>query len=1157
MQNRILKGENLEFAAAALSCIGIGVITTDVKGRIRYLNQASEEIIGWEANEAVGKEFEKVFAIFNVDTKKPVKCPIAHVLVNDTTTGLENNSVIISKDYIKKYVSATCSPVKAADGSTIGAVIVFRDITRLKMLEIERQQEENNLKIIFNNAPIGMLILNEGAIINQVNDAALLLNNGKREQVIGKHFGESFNCVVGTENEWGCGYGSECHNCELRKAVVQAIGHGQATSNVEFNKTLITDAREKEFWFRASVNPIEVSGKRQAIVALLDITERKEQEIRIIQARDYCNNLIDQIPSLVWKSDMSLLCNYVNKSWRDFAGIGLEAVSDGWTNIVHPEDLDEFLKMASKSALKKVSFQLEARCRRYDGIYRWCLVSGTPYFDLDGQYAGYIGTVDDITEQKEALESLKRYQLLSKNANDIILFIDMDGRIIEANKAAVNAYGYTYEELSSINIRDIRDNWAYTKEQMEQANQTGLFFETVHYCKDGSRFPVEVSSRGTTMGNKRILLSIIRDITDRKKTEKKIFESQAKYRSLFMNMHSAYAYCKVIYNEYKIPTDLEFIEVNEAYEKMFGITKKYIIGRLYTDLFHLNNNMFTDIIRKYAHNLLRGESVYIDQIYLDAANRWCSVSVYSPENNHIVTIITDITHMKESENQLKRAKEAAEAANKAKSEFLANMSHEIRTPLNGMIGMLDLTLLTDLNYEQHDNLITAKACANSLLEIINDILDFSKMEAGKFSIETINFDLKELIEGIVKMHSPRIEEKGLELNYTFSSTIPQFLVGDPNRLRQVLNNLISNAMKFTESGDITLKVRKVEERGKEHELLFSVSDTGIGIASENIEQIFKNFVQIDGSFTKKFGGTGLGLAISKQLIEIMGGKIWAESEKGKGSTFYFSLKFKMGSPMAENNRQSPILKAANPTSVLLVEDDAINQKVIAKMLKEKGHRVETASNGKEALGLFKPGVYDVILMDIQMPEMDGIEASKKIREMEDPGNYIPIIAMTAYALQGDRERFLALGMDGYVSKPIQMGELFYTIDRLASLQGKWGECLPDRVLLSDQGEVTFARREPHQPTMQMSPAIAMISTYIKEIQLALENDDLMVIEERAHQIKTLSNKIEAVELKDAAFKIELAARRCNLVDVAKYVERINRQFKLFEESTILLEENEK
>ncbi len=688
---------------------------------------------------------------------------------------------------------------------------------------------------------------------------------------------------------------------------------------------------------------------------------------------------------------------------------------------------------------------------------------------------------------------------------------------------------------------------------VENSTASCLLGDTVIISKDDTHKYVSAtcspvkSTDGVLIG----AVLVIRDITGNRQAAKQIFENQVKYRSLIMNMHSGYAYCNVIYNDEGGAVDLVFSEVNSALENMLGVSRKYIIGKRYNELFPRDKSTLIENVQKYKRGFTLGKNLYINEIYSNTLCKWFSISIYSPKEKYMAAILTDITHVKESEIAQKKAKEAAEAANKSKSEFLANMSHEIRTPINGLVGMVDLTLLTDLNEEQKDNLLTAKACANSLINIINYVLDFSKMEAGKMTIENKNFDIKKFIEDIMKTHSPSVVEKGLDISYTLSSTIPQFLLGDPDRLRQVLNNLISNATKFTKIGQITVAVEKIMETDNEVELKFIVSDTGIGIASEDVGRLFKSFSQVDGSYSKKFGGTGLGLVISKQLTEMMGGEMWVESEREKGSRFYFTVKFRIGNNVEDNENKLPqILKTIKPLKILLVEDDKANRKVVTKMLKEKGHLVDAVSSGEDALVLFEQEKYDAILMDIQMDGMDGIETARRIRETEGPISRTPIIALTAYALKGDRERFVAMGMDGYISKPIDMDEMFTTLERIMTIQQVWGDSIPYKAVLAENGEVKFTIKTPYKPNKNIIPAVTKIREYLKEIQAPIKKNDFVVIEEIAHKIKGISNEIDDDEIKSLAFKAQLAIRRGNLAEAIIHIEAIKSELKVYEKYII-------
>jgi len=490
---------------------------------------------------------------------------------------------------------------------------------------------------------------------------------------------------------------------------------------------------------------------------------------------------------------------------------------------------------------------------------------------------------------------------------------------------------------------------------------------------------------------------------------------------------------------------LRFVRWNKHAEELVGLSRRDVVGKSDHDFFPVPEA--DGFVAKDREVLARKLLYDIPEEHIETKTngsrllhtRKIPILDERGTPKYLLGISEDITERKQAELELTRAKEAAEAANVAKSQFLANMSHEIRTPMNGVLGMTELLLATTLDERQRHLATTVQRSARALLDIINDILDFSKMEAGKLRLESIDFSPRTLLQEIVDLVGESAKAKGLLLSLAIHGHVPERLRGDPVRLRQVLLNLVGNAVKFTQQGSVAIQADLLAEGETQVVVRFAVKDTGIGVPPEAQSQIFDAFAQADGSTTRQFGGTGLGLAIAKRLISLMGGEVGVESRPGCGATFWFTArlvkaadhKVASGTTRSDGALFQPI---ADSKRVLVAEDNPVNTEVATAMLELLGVHVQSVSNGRAAVEMAARERFDMILMDCQMPEMDGFEATRQIRAHERAAGHrnghVPIIALTAHAMKGDREQCLAAGMDDYLTKP-------FTHETLGAMLARW------------------------------------------------------------------------------------------------------------------------
>ena len=665
----------------------------------------------------------------------------------------------------------------------------------------------------------------------------------------------------------------------------------------------------------------------------------------------------------------------------------------------------------------------------------------------------------DVSEREKYLQSLKMYQIIVEQANDGIRMLDKNGRLIFQNQKMAGILGYEPQEMHGNPLKDYMhpEDWSKFDATWQDRKQgkPGVY-EVRMMHKSGRVVWVTISAmpRLTAQGEFDGSFAVVRDITENKRMEMALKSSEQKYRHIAENTGDVIWRLDL--------NSLRFTYVSPSVYRLRGYTPEEVMAQpLEAALTRESSEFIKNKLTQRLAALSNGdESV---RVQTDIVDQPCSngeivhtevVTTLITDNQdrpvEILGVTRDITERRRAEQALHQAMLKADQATKAKSVFLANMSHEIRTPMNGVIGMTDLLLDTDLNPEQRRLTEIIKSCGKNLLSLINDILDISKIESGKLELEMLEFDLNILLNDLASSMSVLARGKNLELTVELGPEVPKLLQGDPVRLRQVLTNLVGNAIKFTQKGNVVVQVavsnglQNISDQ--DHvELHFAIQDTGIGIPEDKIPLLFDNFSQIDTSISRKFGGTGLGLSISRQLVKMMDGDIGVSSTLNLGSKFWFTARFlQQDKAKVTSVVSSPTANTAPKFSgqVIVAEDNPVNQLVAKGILKKLGLSTQIAANGLELLNLVKTVACHVILMDVQMPEMDGLEATREIRIMMNDecrvmkkenvldsiiNHYssfrIPIIAMTAGAMKEDRERCMKAGMDGFLSKPVSMAKM--------------------------------------------------------------------------------------------------------------------------------------
>ncbi|MCE5268377.1 MAG: PAS domain S-box protein [Planctomycetaceae bacterium] len=931
--------------------------------------------------------------------------------------------------------------------SVLGAKawVIVKEQEKRRQLQGKLQESEKSVdrfSTLFHAAPFAMALTTyPDGVLYDVNEAWLdLFGFPDREAVVGKLRSDL----------------TALRDMEAREQLVEKCREQGAVRNAEVTFCNNDGPRT----LLVNLDPVRIGGVSFILSATQNITERKRVENALRESEERLRLALSAGRLATWDWDIAT-GNIVwdNEHFR-IMGYQVGEVMPSqraWIERVHPEDQQATELVIARAMSEGGDYKALYRALWPDGAVRWVESRGRVELDARGVAVRCYGVMNDMTERKQAEQAVReseaKYRRLHQSMRDALVRVDMDGYIQEFNESYCKMLGYDAEELTAIRYVDLTpEKWhpleAEIVEREVLLKGYSPTYEKEYRRKDGTVFPVEV--RMFLIRDDRdqpsAMWALVRDITERKRAEEAVQESEDRLRFALETIHTG-AWDLALADH----TAVRSLE----HDRIFGNAE--LLPKWTYEMFldHVLPEDRAAVDERFRRALENHEdwSVECRIRRVDGQIRWIVAAGRHRRDasgawGRMTGIVQDINERKLAEEAILEAKAAAETASEAKSRFLANMSHELRTPMNSILGMIDVALPKTSDPVVEDCLQTARESADLLLSLLNDLLDSAKLDSGKLELESAPFSVRRMLDQVTRVLSVQARESGLGFHCRVAADTPDMVVGDRMRLQQVLLNLAGNAIKFTERGEVEIGLRvarkasrdtadgfPVRESGSSSlsvTMEFEVRDTGIGISSYAQQRLFQPFSQADASMARRFGGTGLGLSICKNLVEKMGGRIWLESEVGRGSTFHFTVT----TPLAEETPADAVapIAASGPARklrVLLVDDNPANQKVAGYILQDRGHVVHVAEDGQQAVNLTEKERYDAVLMDVQMPDMNGLQATALIRKREEEGRRMPIIAMTAHALAGDRDRCLDGGMDGYLSKPIDAEEMIRLVEWLA------------------------------------------------------------------------------------------------------------------------------